>query len=178
MKKEIFRWGEKFIVLLVVFLLILPADLPAKKKKGAQLKVTKKDGEIINGELIQVKQKSLLLITNSETGATIDINEIRKIRIKKKSKALIGALLGSYIGIISGALYYGYSVYEEDSGFNLGGRGLYLIGGGFIGWLPGTLLGVIVGTIAVTDKKILVEGKSQEEKDSILIKLKKKARIK
>ena len=77
---EIKRWGEKFIVLMVVLLLIFPFDLPAKEK-GARLKVYKKDGKVFFGELLQVKENSLLLMTNSETGVTIDINDINTIKI-------------------------------------------------------------------------------------------------
>ena len=170
MNNEIKIWGEKFIVLMVVFLLIFPFDLPAKKQKeGARLKVYKKDGEIIIGELLQIKEKSLLLMTNSETGVTVDINEVRKIIIIKKSKALIGALMG----VVGGTL--GLLMITKDGNDTTGARGaICLIYGG----IPGLVLGAFVGAVASTDKTFWAEGESQEEIDSIMIKLKKKARIK
>ena len=173
---EIKRWGEKFIVLLVVLLLIFPFDLPSKKqKKGARLEVQKKDGEIVIGELLQVKEKSLLLRTNSETGVTIDINEIDFITIIKKSKVLKGAgwgvLIGGGIGVLIGI---GWSLSGIDESELFGAA----VAMGIIFAIPASILGAIVGAVSEGYKIIHFEGKSQGEINGILLKLKKKARIK
>ena len=109
--------GKKFILLLLVFsLLALSGNLYAKKR-GATLIIQRRGDQVqtrykdtpweksvitgIRGELIAVKQNSLLLL-DSESGVdvTIDIKEIKAVAIEKKSKALLGALLGIPIGFL------------------------------------------------------------------------------
>ena len=48
---------------LAVSLLVLPAGLAAKEKRGADLVVAKIDGSKVSGELIAVKPDSLLLLS-------------------------------------------------------------------------------------------------------------------
>ena len=91
---------RKAISLFLVFsILVLSAPLTAKERKGADLIIQKKDGTQVRGELIAVKENSLLLL-DRESGAdvTVDIGAIRVIKIKKKSKLLKGAGNGLLIG--------------------------------------------------------------------------------
>jgi len=48
-------------------------------------------GQQIEGELITVKPNSLLLLDTEGKDVSIDIGDIKVIRIVKKSKALLGA---------------------------------------------------------------------------------------
>jgi len=69
---------RKFIALFMVFsILSLSGNLIAKERRGAELMVDKKDGQQVRGELIAVKQDSLLLLER-ESGAdvSVDIEEI------------------------------------------------------------------------------------------------------
>jgi hypothetical protein len=75
------------------------------KKKGADLIIQKKDGRYERGELIAVKENSLLLMErNSGADVTVDVGDIRVITIVKKSKFLTGAgtglLIGGGIGVL------------------------------------------------------------------------------
>jgi hypothetical protein len=81
---------HKVLVLVVTFsLLICSENMMAKERRGAELMITKTDGQQIAGELIAVKPSSLLLL-NPKTGAdvSIEIGDIAVIKIMKKSKAL------------------------------------------------------------------------------------------
>lgn len=169
--------GKKLITLvLVFFLLILPANLYAKNK-GANLIVTKKDGQLIEGELITVKPNSLLLLNTEGRDVSFGIGDIRVIRIAKKSKFfqslgigfLIGAGTGAILGLAEGGSidFFGGTVSAEENA---------LIGGVILGF-NGLILGGIAGASAGRDKTIQIEGKPDLEIEEVLEKLRKKARI-
>ena len=155
-------------------LLALSGNLYAKKK-GADLIIQKKDGQQVSGELIVVKQNSLLL-KDSESGVdvSVDIGDIRVITIMKKSKILQGAgyglLIGGGIGVIIGLAVL------DQPGENFTAEGWALIGGSFGGG-AGLLIGGIVGAAAGSDKIILFEGRPDLEIREELQKLHSKARV-
>jgi hypothetical protein len=68
-------------------------------KKGAFLVIQKRNGEQIIGELIAVKKSGLLLNISGMDGE-VEINDIRQIKIEKKSQAGRGAINGL---IVAGA---------------------------------------------------------------------------
>ena len=160
---------NKLVSLFLVFsLLALSGNLYAKKR-GAELLITKKDRQQIKGELITVKPNSLLLLDAEGKDVSIDIAEIKVIRIVKKSKILKGAGIGLIIGGGGGALLgQAANCTETPQAWIL----VALIGGGV-----GVLTGVILGAIAGIDKTIQIEGKSDLEIREALDKLRKKARI-
>jgi len=157
------------LTLLAVFFLIYPGNLGAKKK-GAHLVVEKQDGQFIEGELLSVRENSLLLMTpGSGTGVTIDINEIEKIKIKRKNKSGKGALIGAGACLLIGAVVGANSDFgSETAGGNLG----------VIAAVPGALIGGIIGAmIPGSYKTIPVKGKSPSKIKKIMEQLKKKARF-
>ncbi len=166
--------GKKFIALfLVSSVLALSANLYAKERRGAILIITKKDGEQIQGELIAVKKDSLLLFIG--VGVSVDISEIKVIKIVKKSKVLQGIGLGLLIGGGGGGLlalgfgsrdFMGGSTALEDAA----------VGGIFFGAI-GLLVGGTLGFASGIDKTTLIEGKSPRWMEFYLKKLRKKARI-
>lgn len=84
---------KKTIALFRIFsLFTLSGNLYAKERRGVELVIEKKDGQQIKGELIAIKESSLLLM-DSETGAdvSVDVGNISTVKIVKKSKALKGA---------------------------------------------------------------------------------------
>jgi hypothetical protein len=102
--------SKKFIALLLVFsLMTLSANLYAKERRGAKLRVTKLDGQQIEGELITVKPNSLLLLNNEGKDVSIDIADIKVIRIVKKlgvlNGALVGWLIGGGVGVLLGFMF-------------------------------------------------------------------------
>jgi len=167
---------RKFVVLFLVFSIIsLSVNLMAKERRGADLLVQKKDGRQVSGELITVKENSLLL-KESESGSdvTIDIGDINIITIVKKPKVGKGIGFGFLIGGSVGALgtYLLAAKYEEDDM-----RGLVVLVIGAIGAGIGALLGGILGAVAGIDETFEIEEKSEMEIKEVLKELSKKARV-
>lgn len=141
-------------------------NLEPGQEPGAKLVIKKKDGQEIQGELIAVKKDSLLL-KDAGSGAdeSVDVGDINKITIVKKSKALkYGLLVGGGLGLIFGISEAG----EEVHGF---------IPSLIDGFVWGTLIGAIAGAVAGIDKTIQIEGKSDSEIKEVLEELRKKARV-
>jgi hypothetical protein len=165
--------GKKFISLFLVFsLLMLSVNLYAKRR-GAKLTITKKDGHLIRGELIAVKEHSILLL--SATDVSIDIADIKVITIVKKSRAGIGALSGLLIGGVIGAKVASWE--EKESFLGELETAAEAVGGFAVGLISGALLGGIIGAVVGTDKTIQIEGMTDSEIKKALSKLRKKARI-
>lgn len=162
--------GKKFISLFLVFsLMMLSVNLYAKKRRGAELIITRKSGNPIVGELIAVKEDSLLILTKwTERDVSIDIGDIEVIRVEKKTKALEGAGIGLLIGGGGGALLG--SSNEENPG------DMVLIGGLYGGAL-GLLIGALAGACVDADKTFQIEGMTDAEIQETLDKLRKKARV-
>jgi hypothetical protein len=175
---------QQFFIAVVVVSLFCPGNLWAKSK-GAQLQIVKLDGEVIDGELLRVKDNSLLLMT-SASDVTIDINEINEINIKKrKTKSGKGALIGAGAGFLVGGVLGGGSLAEvvfEDGPPSLGNR---LAVGSVVGVtfsIPGAILGAVIGgTIPgnyKTAETIDVKKVHHSQINLLLKKLKKMARFK
>lgn len=97
---------KKFMALiLIASLILLSSSVSAKGKRGAVLIIQKKDGLKIRGELILVKLNSLLLI-DSETSAdiSVELDDIKIIKIAKKSKLFKRGVLGALAGAGTGVL--------------------------------------------------------------------------
>jgi hypothetical protein len=73
----------RIISLSVIFSLLgLSANLRAGERRGAALVVQKKDGAQEKGELIAVKQNSIVLLgSSSGADVSIDVPDIKTIRI-------------------------------------------------------------------------------------------------
>lgn len=172
-KQKVRQW----VTLIIVFLLIYPVTLAAKKK-GAYLMVETEDGQVIEGELLTVKQDYLLVMTSaSYNGVTIEVKKIDKIRVRKKSGVGKGALKGFLSGAVVGGLLGGMWGSQLKSE-GVGVRGGALAGGIFLGGIF-ALFGGIGGAVNPKGyKTIQVKGKLPSEIKRIMKKLKKKARFK
>jgi len=160
--------GKKFVSLFLIFsLLSLSGNLFANKR-GAELIVQKTDWQKVRGELIAVKQNSLLMLV-SGADVSIDIGDVWTIKIVKKSDAVGMSLLGAFVGVLIGDVSYP----EPTGRVKLDFSGAYLLVGGIVGGLIGLLAGVMVGI----DKTIQIEGRPDTEVKEALEKLRKKARI-
>lgn len=162
---------KKLMVLVLVCILIFPLGLTAKEKRGANLIVQYKDGQTVRGELITIKQNSLLL-SDEGSGVSVDVHEIKVITIVKKSKAGKGALYGFGLGATGGAIA-GFLVDPEEEEYRVGHA---IFGGIFLGAI-GALTGLTVGGFLGRDKTIQIEGSTDSEIHETLEYLRKKARI-
>ncbi len=162
--------SKKFISLFLIFSsIMLSVNLYAKERRGAKLIITKKEGQQIEGELITVKQNSLLLLDAEGKDVSVGIADIKVIRVMKKSKgARTGFLIGGGLALIVGVGQIGAEVHGFIPSF---------IDGLIFFALPGALIGVIIGAVAGTDKTIQIEGMTDSEIRETMDKLRKKARI-
>jgi hypothetical protein len=166
-------------VIISFSLFVFSRNLTARERRGAELIIQKQDGQQLRGELIAVKQNSLLLL-ESISGADVsaDIGDIALIRIIKESKAakgaLFGFLAGAGVGIISAAAHKGNQEEDVWAGFFSGiFRALAVV----LSITAGTLIGLGIGAASGKDQTIMFEGKSPEEIRNVLGKLRTKARI-
>jgi hypothetical protein len=179
--------GKKLISLFLVFsLMMLSVNLYAKERRGAELIITKKEGQQIKGELITGKENSLLLLDTEEKDVSVDIENIEAIKIAKKSKFLAAAAIGC-AGAITGAmlLYLLWaiagSLAAPLAAFGEGGWEDYrpdAVGdGAFYGALIGTSIGGIIGLSNKESKTVRIEGMTDWEIQETLDYLRKRARI-
>jgi hypothetical protein len=168
---------KKFITLFLIFsILLLSGNIYAKERKGADLIIQKVNGIRERGELIAVKQDSILLLDKySGEDMAIDFRDIGDIKIVRKARVLAT----SFAGLIVGA-GVGYAIgYPQGSerGFLFSKDEAGAIGAG-IGGVLCALMGATVAMAFGTDKTIQVQGKSDSQIQEIMEKLRKKARIK
>ena len=169
-KKRLNRIFKQLLIVMIVFSLVFPVNLSAKKKRGAKLSVTMLTGGTINGELLRVniRERTLLLMTSAaKTGVTINVNDIYEIRKKKKKKWWAGPIVVLSIGLAGGIAA------GESDGFAFG----VMAFGAIIGIPVGTIV-LISSLIASRYKDIMAAGKSESKKTRLLLKLKSKARFK
>ena len=97
--------GRRLVSVALVFaVMMLCPLLDAKERKGANLKITNKDGGRLEGELIAVKPGSLLLLSGGGSDVSADIAGIDTIKIVKKSKVATGLLISGGGGAVVGAI--------------------------------------------------------------------------
>ena len=168
--------GKKLVSLfLVISLVLLSANLYAKERRGAKLIITKTDGQQIEGELITVKPNSLLLLDTEGKDVSIEIEEIKTIRIVNPSKLGKGAAIGGMVGAAGGvgSLIALNAIIDEDDSI---GFEWYLIFGA-VGAGICAAGGALIGSLFGIDKIIQIEGMSEREISDAMNKLRKKARI-
>lgn len=155
----------KVLVLGLVFsLLICSGNIMAKERRGAEVVITKIDGQQLKGELIAVKASSLLLLdSRSATDLSVDVNDFRAIRIVRKPRFW---LAGITFAIGAGL---GYDAAKRD--------GLSSANSMVDGVLYGIAVGIPTILLSGIDQTIQIAGKSPGEIKAIKEKLRKKARV-
>jgi hypothetical protein len=156
---------------LVVSFLVLPADLSAKERRGAKIVITRLDGSKVSGELIAVKRDSLLLLNNVGRDESIDLLDVKTVRIVKKSRAGKGALYGFLVGAAGGALW-GSANQDED----VWGNGTAWVAGAYVGAI-GALSGLLAGSVLGLDSSYTFAGKSEAAESAYWEKLRAHARV-
>jgi len=147
------RLLRTFVICALGLTLIAPA-VAAREKKGVDVVVMKKDGTIVQGELLAVRGENLLLIkVFTNEGLTESLREISMIKVVRKNKFTKGLGRGFLYGALGGAVL-GAAVTNETSGG--GGLAMAAIGGIYIGGI-GALIGGIAGALAPSDEVIAIE---------------------
>lgn len=165
--------GKKFTALVIIISLVtLSGDLFAKKK-GADVTIQKTDDQQIHGELIAVKESSLLVMESvTLDDSTVNIRNIKSIAILGKSQFWKGAGFGFLIGSL-GAMLATAFINAQWMKETPGGVATYGAIGGTIGGVVGGLVSKGTGV----DETIEIEGKSDSEIIEILERLRSKARV-
>jgi hypothetical protein len=124
-------------------LLMMPSGLSAKEKRGAEVVVTRADGSQVEGELIAVKRDSLLLLSDMGRDESVERENIRSVRIVKRSRTGGFSGVGALLGFAGGAAL-GLHMAAGLGGDRTTAALLFgLLGGG-----AGALAGLLTGTTA------------------------------
>jgi hypothetical protein len=147
--------AKRFVCILIVATLVIPAGLSAKDRKGADIVVTKTDGSQFGGELIAVKPDSLLLLS-AGMDLSIPLADIREVRIVRKSHAPLFAGIGGAAGATVGAIVGLYTGGGDDE------AGPASIRGGVVFGALGALAGLLTSSVFSRDSRFDVAGGRQE----------------
>jgi hypothetical protein len=148
---------RKLTSILVIFIfLVLPANVFAKEKRGANLVIQKKNGQKISGELITMKKQSMLLWDFKGTDVSVYFNEIQIIQVKNKSEFWKGSINGFVLGGV-----FGFAFVHGQGGAEA------LLGTLLLG-VPCALAGGLFGAAAGNDRVILFDIMSDSEKEEVL----------
>ena len=166
------KTGQVSLTVLLAAILIsgVPVSLDAQDRRGAELVVTAKNGNIFQGELVALKADSLLLIDHA-TGRDVSVAlvEVSVIRVARESKALTGLLIGFVPGAVGGAVW-GAHAGDEDM------AGLAAVAGGlFVGGIAG-LVGLAAGLGLGLDTVVPYGDLPEAEGAAFLVKLDRHAR--
>ena len=147
--------------------LVLPGALSARERRGAEVVITLKDRHYTVGELIAVKPDCLLILAGEDV--SVDLDDIRSVRVVKKSKALLGLGCGALAGIAASTIY-------RSSADDLP-EALDMMGAAFLFITSGMSVGLGSGLLAGKDKVLELEGKPEMAVKKALSYLRRKARI-
>jgi small nuclear ribonucleoprotein (snRNP)-like protein len=101
---------EALLALGLILSIVGPQASAKDRKAGIQVRVVLKDGLEVEGELLAVRDKNLILAdTESMSSDEISVDEIARIRIFRKSKAGSGLIIGFLGGGGFGAAVGGLS---------------------------------------------------------------------
>ncbi len=176
MKNKAFGAGSGAVFsLLVIFILGMVHPLGAGLKAGAQVRIVAKDGTKVQGELLAVKGRTLLIKnSDDESGISLALDEVRDLAmVGKKTKALSGFGIGLLGGALAGGLV-GACVSVPQNSFV--GQGAYVAGFAGLGALAGALVGLIAGSDMHQAEPLIVGYEYQLEPDALLKKLRAAAK--
>jgi len=137
--------AKRFVIMLVIAIGVLPTGLAAKERRGATLVVTKLDGARVSGELIAVKPDALFLLNDSGRDESVDLAEIRTVRVVRKSRALPWAIGGFVTGAVEGSYLASRDEEDRNTGTTLLAIGIF----GGAQALLGAGIGLALGADAV-----------------------------
>jgi hypothetical protein len=168
-------WTAAVVFVFLAIWLVLPTNpLQAKDRRGATVRVGLKTGASVQGELILVREDSLLIRDRSGRELAYNIGEIMSLSITGRRRfpaAFVGFVAGVAVGYAVGANPTNWPHAEETLVLNGIGKGL-LFGG--LGALAGSLLSM--NSRREDTRYFLLEGMTERQVQEALALLRKKAR--
>jgi len=162
-------WKTPLAVILA--LALLAPVLTAKERRGAEVVIVKKDGNVVQGELLAVKGTDLLIMNTSTSAEVMEsLANIQTIeRVPKKSKWMTGMIIGAIAGAVTGLVVTPEHPDPTDD--------MYLTKGSaaVVGAVGYGLVGAAIGGM-IKDKAIKVERTDPDYLAGIAAKLKTWAR--
>ncbi len=140
---------------LLAFSLVLPAKVSAKEKRGARLVVTRIDGYRVEGELLAVRPDSLHLLGFAGGDESVDLADVKSIRIRRKAHTGSLVLGGLAAGAVGGAIF------GSQSGGSDNFDNPALLGAVFVG-VAGALAGLAASIPLGADTTFAVAGEPEE----------------
>lgn len=130
-------------IALVSLLLCLQAALA----DGRKIAITLRNGQELRGELLSVREKSLVVIKVDNVGdhelmnhpefiAAVPQHEIRTVTIEAKWHVRVGMRIGWILGTVAGIISGSSSKHHDKAD---------AVGGGVLGGLGGLLIGTLIG---------------------------------
>ncbi|HVP90275.1 MAG TPA: hypothetical protein VMS75_03555 [Terriglobales bacterium] len=153
-----------------------PEALVAARRQGAQLRVTLTSKEVVDGELIGVRGKTIILLTKQGDRSVI-LGEVATVFVKDATGTIVGGVAGMTAGVIVDAsMWRSFKRDTSDAGevvralFTPGAylvMGLVLAGGG--------VAGMLIGHTVHKGRTYNVEEMTQEQERGFIESLRKKA---
>ncbi len=145
--------------------------LQAADRQGATLRVFMNDGQSLQGELLAVLDRELVLYDwKGKSQSKVNIDRVEYITVVRKSKFDVGLLSGAGIGVAAG-------IASSASNNDISLEYAPTIAPIFFG-ISGGILGLIGGIIAGGDKNYFLQGLSSAEIEQLLGSLRRYARKK
>jgi hypothetical protein len=146
--------------------------LLSSSKEGAALNVKKIDGTIVEGELIVVKQNSMLLKESSSgKDISIGLEDLDALITENYSGLKWGVGSGVTLGLVGGIVLGYRNGGPHQNSFDS------MRDGALLGMLVGGLLGGMIGYSISGARTFQIKGKSQEEIRAVIDKLRSRARV-
>ncbi len=173
------RRGTRLAAWVAGLYLIACGTLPARTEKpGATIVAHATDGRIVQGELLSVGNGEIEVLVKSEAAKVrLRLDELDRLRIKKKDRTLKGLGTGLLIGGGLG-LGLGLSVKDDHSGgmMNMNSGNMAAIGAIMLGGAFG-LIGALDGAIRSSDETIRLKDHAPDKVAAAEAKLAKYARF-
>lgn len=160
------RSRQLLATILASLLLLLPGDLAARERRGAEIVVSLKDGRTVSGELIAVKPGSLLILDPAGKDESIGLADIATFRVFKKHRPVRGTLYGTLVGAAAAGVA-GYALVPKNTEYPL----LVPMYCGFIGAVVGGFIGLVSQSGSDLGAEVVIAGRSEAEVEDALAKL-------
>ena len=157
------------LMLFIFMIMLIPEQLLGQQRRGAELRIEKKKGGILMGNLVAVSERKQLLLLEGNNGKdhSVNISNISTILISTKNYTLAAILIGGTIGGVTAA-----AMYKPSGMFDFNEGGVVMFGG-----ILGGYLGSILSKRIFADYLYFIDKMTEAEISELLEELRKKARV-